>query len=278
MIVTKIRTVGPTFTDFPFVGVAAEGPYLLKGADGLGPVEADVLSNGERRPHQRQIVLLIGLKPSWNDGQTSEQLRNALYGLMTPIGGGLISCQLMNNDTVVAEVEGQVSKMEIGVFTKDPEVQVTIDCLGATKSYFLAPNEVSTIPSYSGGAFNLNNLGDAPSGFQLTLKLNENVGDGGVSLINNQNVNAIQKMHLDGPFSANDTIQIDTRVGTKNVLWAELGDFSYTSILGKLGTTDPWIQLHGGYNVLHLTKTGPPETYLDADILSFKYTPAYWGV
>src|SRR5689334_2316445 len=85
--------VGPTTVDLPVVGADPSGPFVLKGADGLGPpdidvVIADMVQEGgvrqKKRASNRQIVALVGLNPDWSTGITPEDLRTVLYELLTP--------------------------------------------------------------------------------------------------------------------------------------------------------------------------------------------------
>jgi len=286
---TKIRLKGPTNVDLPLLGEPVEGKFLLKGADGLDPVGVDILSNGERRPQVREPVFLIGLQPAWESGQTSEQLRTELYGLLTPRHRSMIRIEIMDGNTVKAYAEGQVKQMEAGIFSKDPEVQVTFQCLGPTKSHLLAPTQIHVTPdppATPGDFFTINNVGDAPSGFKISMQFTsavayDSVTDvGGVLITDSQLAGVLTSTNQDDgewmrvkrAFTVGERLIIDTRKGQRNVWSVPAGSSAQTSRLNDLDKDSVWMNLHSGIN----------DIYSDRAFVwyenGFSYTPAYWGI
>src|SRR5690349_18429148 len=132
MKMDNLRFVGATNIDFPLMGADPSGPFVLKSVEGLGPPDVNVrmvqtvLEGGlyqGKRPSLRQIVALVGLQPNWDIGQSAEELRTQLYSLMTPRYGQPIVVQIMYQGVVQAQAQGQVSRMEAALFSKDPAVQ-----------------------------------------------------------------------------------------------------------------------------------------------------------
>ena len=276
----KIRLVGANNVDLPLEGVGPITPYVLKAADGLGPPEVDVsivptLQRGGyyqgRRPQLRQVILRVGLQPEWNIGQTPQDLRTALYSLLTTKYDQLVKLQVMLTNSVLAQTEGHISKMEVAAFSKDPEVQITLDCKDA---YLYAPSgsAMSITLNKAGGYsyFNIENIGTAPSGFRAGFTfptaftgpfiLSEN-GTGGRSF------------RVDRDFGAGDMIILDTRSGQRGVWRVPTGTSNQNNILSKLHQSSEWLELFAGTNPFainteNVSATGfPPE-----------YTPAYWGI
>jgi hypothetical protein len=284
MKITKIRAVGPTNVDFPIVGASASGPYVLKGADGLGPVEVTVLANGKKVPATREMVLLIGLQPDWNTGQTPEELRMELYGLLTPRYGSLINLQFMDGSTVKAYAEGQIKKMEVAFFDKDPVVQITFGCLGATKSYFLAPTEVQEEPTLTSSedfrSFEVDNDGTAPSGFWMEFEFTEAIVEPGspppgnvwgVRIYDVNRGDSDEIMLIRHEFAVGDRLRVDTRAGSRNV-WHIPDSGPMVSIIEDLDVDSTWLQLHSGVNEIGVTAE------FDWVEDGFRHTPAYWGI
>lgn len=279
---TKIRLAGPSNVDLPKEGVVSPiNPFLLKGADGLGPVEVDVsmantLQMGGvyqgRRPQLREITVLVGLKPDWNIGQTAQELRTTLYGLLTPKFDNMIKVQLMDGDVVVAEARGYVKTMEISAFSKDPEVQVVVSC---DHAYLRAPSPVFVEPdtSISDGytVATINNPGTAPSGFWMGFTLTED-HSGSLQILEDTFMGKI--MSLGSSFNAGVTFIVDTRAGSRGVWRIPPGTTNFISILDELDPTSPWIQLHGGINNIKINVTTGFEWFGG----KFSFTPAYWGV
>lgn len=279
---TKIRLVGPSNVDLPKEGVVeALNPFVLKGADGIGPVEVDVayaptLQMGGvyqgRRPQLREITILVGLQPDWNIGQTAEELRTILYGLLTPKFELPIKVQFMNGETVVAEAQGQVKTMEISAFSKDPEVQVVVSC---DHAYLKAPTIVYQTPSktVSGGytLIDVTNTGTAPSGFWMGLTFTA-PHTASLQILDNASFPKI--INLGTNYATGDTVIIDTRAGTRGAWKIAAAGGGFVSILNELSPSSPWIQLHGGTNRLKINNTTGFSWYGS----KFGHTPAYWGV
>lgn len=279
---TKIRLVGPSNVDLPKDGIIEElNPFVLKGADGLGPVEVDVsfaqtLQMGGvyqgRRPQLREITLLVGLQPDWNIGQTASDLRSTLYGLLTPKYEGFIKIQLVDEDIVVAEATGQVKTMEISAFSKDPEVQIVVSCQGP---YLNAPSIVYQTPTktVSGGQtiVTVNNIGTAPSGFWMGFTLTA-AHSGSLQIMDDSSMPKI--INVGSTFASGATFIIDTRAGNRGVWKIPAGGGPIQSILNELSASSSWIQLHGGTNRLKINNT----TGFDWYGSRFGHTPAYWGI
>jgi hypothetical protein len=275
----RISVTGQTSVDLPVVGATPSGPFLLKNVDGLGPAAVDVsiadtVNQGGvylgRRPQNREIVARIGLQPDWNTGQTSSDLRNTLYGLMSPGYNEHVLVQIMDGDTVVAQVEGQVSRFEAAIFSKDPEVQITIPCFSP---YFTAPNAIVAEPELvvEGGSttFIIDNPGTAPSGYSMTMKFGQ-AHSGSLQISDDNPFGA--RFSLNHGFVLNDSFVFNTTPGNRGISKIPAGSSTAQSILGDY-SYGPWFQLHGGENKLKVNNT-----MLTWSGFKFMYTPAYWGV
>lgn len=277
-----LRFVGATNVDFPLIGADPSGPFVLKSVEGLGPPEVNVriartvLEKGVyqgKRAALRQIVALVGLQPNWDVGQTAEELRTELYSLLTPRYGALVRAEIWFGGAVQAYAQGQVSKMEAALFTKDPAVQITLDC---DFPYLLAPNGIIQEPAQrtvSGiRAFDIDNPGTAPTGFQMGVILRANVGN--TLTLSDENPLG-QKMQIEGiNWVSGDRFVIDTRAGQRGV-WRGPGGGALVSVLNNMNAgISEWLQLYGGDNTLLLNTTA-----FDWDpAYKFAHQPSYWGV
>jgi hypothetical protein len=277
-----LRFVGASTVDFPLLGADQSGPFVLKSAEGLGPSEITVRMSQtvlEKGLYQgkasslKNLVALVGLQPDWNVGQTPEELRTLLYSLLTPRYGQMVRAEIVHNGVVQGYVQGQVSKMETALFTKDPAVQITLEC---DYPYFLAPSPISQIPVQRdvGGirAFDVENDGTAPAGFQMGVILRANVG---TSLILSDENPLGQRLQIDGiNWVSGDRFVVDTRAGSRGV-WRGAGGGPLVSALTNLNAAvSEWLQLYGGDNALLLNTSAfdwDPE-------FNFAHQPAFWGV
>ncbi len=275
-----IRFVGVTNVDLPIVGATPSGPFVFKGADGLGAPEIDVLyarsraSKGVRQkkvPALRSHVVRVGLQPEWDVGQTPEELRTEIYGLLTPKYDQQVEMHILLDGVVQAEAKGDISRCEPSIFVKDPEVLITMECDDA---YLLAPDIVYQIPartiSGTNTLFTVQNDGTAPAGFWIGVTLQSAQSD---NLKLSENSALGRTMEVGGTWEAGDTLIIDTRPGTKGVWQIKAGTTAKKNMLNDLTGTSPWLMLHSGDNLLKLNNTAF-DWYEDG----FGHTPAYWGV
>lgn len=278
-----LKFVGATSVDFPIVGADPSGPFVLKGADGLGPVPITVQMGRtvwEKAVYQgksatlRQIIAVVGLQPNWDEGERPADLRSTLYKLLTPRYNEMVRCEIWADGEQQAFAQGQISKMEPSLFTKDPAVQITLDC---DYGYLLKPTSVVQTPVQrsSGGlrAFDVVNDGDAPAGFRAGFILNENVG---TTLILSDENPLGMKIQIDGiDWMSGDRFVVDTRPGTRGV-WRGAGGGALSSVLNNLNASvSEWMYLYAGDNSLMLNTS----VAFDWDTAYyFAHQPAYWGV
>lgn len=282
MKMDNLRFVGAESVNLPIIGADPSGPFVLKGVEGLGPPEINVrmartvlekaIYQG-KSPVLRQIIAVVGLQPDWDTGQTAQELRTTLYSLLTPRYGQMVRSEIVSEGVVQAYAQGHISKLETALFTKDPAVQITLDC---DYAYLLDPNQVTQTPVQStvGGirAFDVLNNGTAPSGFKAGFTLMANVGS---SLVLSDENPLGQKMQIDGiNWVAGDRFVIDTRPGSRGV-WRGAGGGALVSVLNNMNAgVSEWLALYGGDNRLLLNTTAfdwDPE-------YNFTHQPAYWGV
>lgn len=275
----KLRLVGASNVDLPVLGVDPSGPFILKGVDGLDPPNRDVgyakmVAEGSvrqaKRAQERQVVALVGLQPDWDTGQRAEELREDMYGLLTPHFDQQVKVQIMMDNTVLAEAKGDVSNIDASIFVKDPEVQVTIDC---DHAYLFAPAATVLLPTRTVSGANtlldISNPGTAPSGFSLSFTLQQAVN----TLVLAENDPLGRQMTLNGAFVAGDTIIFDTRFGQRKISRIAAGTNTEKSILNMLDGNSPWLTLHNGNNQLRLNVNT-----FDWYGNGFLFTPAWWGV
>lgn len=282
MTMDKLRLVGAQSVDFPILGADPSGPFVLKSVEGLGPPEINVrmarsvlekaIYQG-KSPVLRQIIALVGLQPNWDVGQTPQDLRKQLYSLLTPRYGKMVGAEIFDNGVKHSFAQGHISKLEPALFTKDPAVQITLDC---DYAYLLKPTVITQTPVQRdvGGirAFDVENDGDAPAGFKAGFTLMANVG---TTLILRDEDPEGMIMQIDGiNWVAGDRFVIDTRPGSRG-LWRGPGGGALVSVLNNMrADVSEWLYLYGGMNTLTLNTTA-----FDWDpAINFQHQPAYWGV
>lgn len=263
---TKIRFSGRTDVDLPFLGLRPNYPYIIKAVDGLGPPEVDIFQTKGvyqgRDPQDRQIVTRVGLNPNYNTGQTAAAMRTTLYGLLTPGPSDSILVKMMNGPDIVAQVLGYVSKLEIVPFSKDPEVQITVEC---SSSYLSGPVLISSVPSGT-SPFHVTNEGTVTTGFYMETTFTANASSWTMW---SEGVNTGPRMRIDYAFQDGDKLRIDTRKGRKSI--NILRGSSTIYLLRYFSSDSVWHQLHPGDNDFWMSPTSLTWGKVD-------YTPQHWGI
>lgn len=247
---TKLRLVGLQTIDLPIKGVVSSIPaYLVKAIDGLGPTEVDVsiaqtLFQGGvyqgRRPQPREIVIRMGLNANFAADKTVEDMRQQLYGLLTPGYSDQILVEVLDGATVMTSNVGWVKKMEIVPFSKEPEVQITIATLDA---YLQAPAlALTALGGLSKSNPQISNAGDAPSGFHMELTFNISQPSGWTL----SDEFGLKKMQFARSFSSGDKLIFDTEPGQRQITVIRSG--TPINFIGSLTADSTWFTLHGGAN------------------------------
>ncbi len=119
----------------PLLGNDGTGPFHIRDITGLGPVKADVNSQGfgsldgeyytGSHVGKRNIVMTLGLNPGSYYGSVAA-MRRILYAYLMPKGNPIL--RFIFADRPPVQIEGYVESLEPTLFAKDPEVQVSIMC------------------------------------------------------------------------------------------------------------------------------------------------------
>lgn len=275
-----------TTIDFPIEGAEqATDPYILKAVDGLGPVEIDVnlerLPYGGpagyygRKPHPREVTALIRLNPDYSNGNnTPEALRQKLYGLMTPgdfhysyayAYEDAVQVQIMSGDVVIAHTYGYVRNMETSIFSKDPEVQIVIECASPYLDG-VAPVTINTLDPYE---IEFENQGTAPAGFYFEGVFSQDASN--FRLYRSINPST-QYIEVVWPFLAGDTIMINTVYGQRSIKVRRITHTVTTyDLVDSLSDDSQWLFVNGGLNRFDFTPS-------NVNFTKLTYIPQYWGI
>lgn len=268
MRLSKIRLIGLAVVDLPIIGATPQDVYILKDVDGLGPPEidvsiADTLNAGGvyqgRRAQNKQIVAKVGLNPDYTAGQVPADLRESLYGMLSPSADDAIVVQIIDDEDVVAGTTGYVSKIEINPFSDKPEVQMTIDC---TKPTFAADTLLFVEPSDTVSPVIVNE-GSAPTGLHMELQFTADVTGWTLTHISGR------KMEINYAFLTGDLLEIDTRPGQRGIWVTRVG--VRTNIIWALTGDSIWHMLHGGANNFATSSSS-------FDWGDVYYLPLFWGI
>lgn len=251
---------------------AGENGYVVKAALGLGPPSGDVLVEGftsagqpliDILPENRELVFRIGFNPGI--GQSYSGLRDELYKLISRP----LYVKLMNNALTMAQISGFIRQFEVLHFTKEPEVQITIEC---QDSVFTAPEFIYAPTTGMGeGPIVIDyQEGTAPTGFVMIMNFSGTDGGFGFALDTTPNVwGQYNHFQVTYPILPGDVVTLYTQRGERKVnLYRSSVN---TNITGYINEGAAWPRLHPGANHFDL------EIANGASIL-LRYYPRFWGV
>lgn len=248
-------------------------PFFIKGVSGLEPparnnylstkAEDGMVYQGYRFEN-REITILVGFQPEYSTGGNVGDLRQQLYGMLTPRQYGSITATLLTPDeTDWIKTTCYAKNLEPNIFTKDPELQIVLSC---TSSFFegipfVHPNPASLSAKT---IFDITNVGNASTGFITQVVMNSTQPFFRFFTEDEQ-----RWVHITYPFVAGDIIDINTTIGQRFATLTRGG--VKTNLLQYLSPNTTWLQLDRGLNRFKPTPT-------DYTITSWAHTPRYLGV
>jgi hypothetical protein len=136
-MLTQVDVVGSRFRE-PVLSLGGfypnQNPIRIRDISGLGPVEANIITADSVHDGvlyqgsnigKRNIVLKLGLNPIRAD-QTMSSLRQMLYRYFLP--KAWCKFRFYSDDMPTVEIEGYVEDFEPNIFSKDPEIQISVIC------------------------------------------------------------------------------------------------------------------------------------------------------
>lgn len=239
----------PSLPGLPEGQAENDDKYYIKNVTGLEPPTRNVAisrtaSGGKFQGvtvEDREVVVLLGLNPDYEAGETPQFLRDNLYTLLYTGYDPKVDIHLMNGITPLAREYAYVTAFEEALFDANPAVQITLTCLNPTFRAFFphsyAPDELSeTYPD-------VYNFGTAETGFQFAVKFTDDMNGWYIKTAEDQNVGMV----FDMLFHENDVLSVSTIPGQKYVHWKKHRGKVQNKI-GILKNNAEWIQLHPGHN------------------------------
>lgn len=272
-----IRLSGLKDIELPIFGGKQREPYQVTAIDGLGPPEleltlAEIHTSGgvfvDRRANGRVIVIRMSLNPDYSVGQRVSDLRHDLYGLLSPgvdPENQSITFSLLQDNVPVIAVEAYVKGMEIVLFDKKPQVQLTLACLSP---YLVNPSTISVNNIPESSTWSLENKGLAPTGIDFGIQFKQATTSFTLGIFSSST------MTFNAPsgdtFRVGDRLYVDTDAAKRFVgLYRNSG---YINFMDLLTPESKWLTMYGG---VHVFVSSDPVLF---DWLYFRYAERYWGV
>lgn len=244
-------------------------PFQHRGHDGLGPVKADITTSpyaeidGEAflgdSVGKRNIVLKIGLNPDWAD-QTMEGLRMLLYAYFMPKFP--VRLRFTSTHLPTCEISGYVESMDPNMFSKDPEINVSIIC---PSPHFVAvtPTVVNGVATNGGAAPpQITYEGSVPTGMTVEVHSSAAVGSYTGNLTIRTGVATVDSFVLPVTVDAANFFRMNSVPGAKSVKSVAVASGAETSLLGRLPAAPIWPSLWPGLNSFDVSESSAGQTWI----------------
>lgn len=246
-----IQPSSPPKLTLPIGDILGVNPFQIRGIDGIGPNKADILTatlgglDGEQysgsSSGKRNIVITMGLNPDWQT-QTIESLRQELYKYFMPKLGGRY--RFISTHLPTCEILGYVESLEPNIFSKDPEIQISIIC---PQPDFIAVDEtvVNGIVGPTQTPVDVDYLGNVPTSVFLEISTaSANPDSSGLftAQILKDGV-VIQSFAVTATVDTTKSLQINSTVGDKYVQNHIYTETNPVSLLSQMVAGSDWLQL-----------------------------------
>lgn len=172
-MITNLRVYNDSnqYIDIPLNG--QDSSYFIKNIDGLGPTKADVKTEQHTiydggsftmaRRTSRNIVMRLGLNPSYSTSDPYGALRRGLYPYLST--SSKVVLVFTNSNMATVSIDGWVESFDAVMFSKEPEVNISIMC---PEPHFIGSRvTVSTAAGFN--YFSVTNPGDVETGFTMLI-------------------------------------------------------------------------------------------------------------
>jgi hypothetical protein len=253
-------------------------PYNVKGISGLDADEIvskfyGASGDSSQRYYnltvpKRDIGILVELNPIFEDNESYSELRDGLYKMIASSRTGLVQIIFKDGLTSVAGLSGYIKKMEAGVFTKNPEVSMTIEC---SDPMLKALERVELdVEDFGPPSVNIpDTLSTAPHGFTFELEFTAPVAAFGMSDLTP--IEWAFAVAPNGGFLTGDVLHFSSEYNNKYLYIMRA--LTQIHIADKIAAGSNWPVLFPGDNEFQVYILGDDYTWL-----SIAHYPTYWGV
>lgn len=253
--------------------------YKIRGVDGLGPTDKEIsmvrtsdsrVRLNQRNSVMRQIVMLLDLKPNLALGETVASLRQHFYQYHETRDEYPLEFRVFEGPEVKAYINCYLEKIETPIFAKDPQIQLTFNCLS---SNFVGVVDYANLADVDPDGVNGHTMqipydGTAKVGFYSGLTLISGTEN---PLVISTLQNPRTLFEINYPFAMGDIVRFSTVPGSRYIDRWRSG--SKISLLPYLKKGAVWPKLYEGVNGF---RTASTKWEWSADDTS--WIPEYLGV
>lgn len=248
--------------------------YTVKNIDGLDPVKSLIVFSqfaqldgsqfqGARREN-RNIVLTIGIEPYFGVISVRE-LRQILYSYFMP--KTTVNINFFTDGVLTSIIQGQVESCETPLFSKEPELVISILCFdpnfSSPASVVVAGHTVSNSTEQT-----ITYPGSVETGYLLTVNVNRAAT--GFTIYNRRPNGNIATLDFGMALLTGDIVKISTMMRNKYATLTRAG--VTTSVIYAISTVAKWSPLYPGDNFYRVLATGANIPF------TLEYTAKYGGL
>lgn len=257
-MLTKVEVRNPAGTLLTLTLDDDSSGYIVDEIEGLDPVKATLVSSSfasldgtqfqSAHRENRNVIIKINLRPDFIT-QSVRSLRRALYAyFMTKIE---VSLRFYDSDDTVVNIMGRVESCDTPLFTKEPQVAVSVVCFDPDFQE-LDPIVESGSTVSTTTEFLIDYDGSVETGFLFELNLNRSLSD--FTIYHRPPDGTLRQLNFSASLLSGDKLSISTVTGNKYINLLRGGTTS--SLLYGMPTQSAWIELQPGANHLRVYAVG----------------------
>lgn len=228
----------------------------------------------------REIVLRVVLNPEWGLSEDYSTLRDHIYRGISGSRTGQITLRLLDTGIIVAEITGVITKVEVPIFSKTPEMQITINCPDAMLVSPLPQNVNTSIFQTDGTGIKgavVDPQSTAPHGLVAQFT---HTGANDIFVIKDNdpsNVSSEWELRLEYSFLSGDVLTVDTRTRTRAIYITRSA--TRIDMLSHMSLDSTWPLIYPGANHIWIAglNTGS-SAHADVGLDSLSHASTYWGI
>lgn len=218
----------------------------------------------------REIVMRLVLNPLWDIGETYSEVRDDLYRAISRSRNGELKLVCRAGATNVAWIKGHITKFEVPLFNKDPELQITILC---DDPFFRSETSFEYLDGDFDGTGYISladDISTAPHGVDMCVTIDTQAAT--FTIQDDDPYNWQFKIEPDTDFLVNDKIFIVSEHGRKECYMDRSATF--TQLMDKIVPGSKWPQVFPGDNQFYI----PNRLSSGLTIDYVRYNSVFWGV
>lgn len=218
----------------------------------------------------RDIVFRVSLNPKYAVNEDVEEIRNAIYRLISANMSGELLILFKSDPMVLYCLRGLITKMEVAHFSRTPELQITIHCedpifkssnpMVATPEELTATNPIEVT----------DDLSTAPHGFNFRVEFTAVTS---TFIIQDDPTDPDWTFEVTPAtsFQIGDELYISSEYGAKRVFWDKSAGTD-VELMDKVVIGSLWPKIFPGLNTLYFMQIA------NFDWIDFRFHAHYWGI